>query len=519
MKGGGSREPLPFNVQTLFSTSLLSKQGSLPPSKRRAFLFFAEEQEKWLSFALSGAIMKRNVEKWGVAMNIMIAGNGKVGSTLTRLLSAEGHDITLIDTNSNVLEESQEQYDVMSVSGNCASMNILLQAGVKEAELLITATDADEINLLSCTTAHCLNPKLHTIARIRDPEYTEQIYTMKDVFGLSMTINPEKQAAQEIAHLLQYPGFLKRDTFAKGRTEIVELRIDAFSKLCNVALSDLNSVAGCRVLVCAVLRNGAAIAPNGSFVLREGDRIFVTAPAQNLTTLLRNLGIITRRVRRVMLCGGGRVSFYLASILDKHGISVQLIEKDHARCQELSALLPGVTVLHGDSTDHLLLESEGLSKMDALVSLTGIDELNMIISLYAQSRGVSQVITKLSRMENHAMIDALALGSVVCPKELCCNNIARYVRAMQNQTGAAVSVHMIAHGQAEAVEFLVDDTTRNCDTPLKNLKLKNNVLLVSITHGSQTEIPSGDSSFTRGDTIVVVTSGQTPLRQLNDIFA
>lgn len=452
-------------------------------------------------------------------MNIIIAGNGKVGSTLTRLLSAEDHDITLIDTNAHVLKESQEQYDVMSVSGNCASMNTLRQAGVKEADLLITATDADEINLLSCTTAHCLNPKLHTIARIRDPEYTEQIYAMKDVFGLSMTINPEKQAAQEIAYLLQYPGFLKRDTFAKGRTEIVELRVDAASKLCNVALSDMNSVAGCRVLVCAVLRNGTAIAPNGSFILREGDRIFVTAPAQNLTTLLRNLGIITRRVRRVMLCGGGRVSFYLASLLEKHGISVQLIEKDYARCQELSAQLPGVTVIHGDSTDHLLLESEGLSQMDALVSLTGIDELNMITSLYAQSRGVPQVITKLSRMENHAMIDALALGSVVCPKELCCNNIARYVRAMQNQTGAAVSVHMIAHGQAEAVEFLVDDTTRFCDTPLKNLKLKENVLLVSITHGSRTEIPGGDSSFTRGDTIVVVTSGQTPLRQLNDIFA
>ena len=450
-------------------------------------------------------------------MNIIIAGNGKVGSTLTRLLSAEGHDITLIDTNANVLEESQEQYDVMSVSGNCASMNILQQAGVREAELLIAATNADAINLLCCTTAHCLNPKLHTIARIRDPEYTEQIYAMKDVFGLSMTINPEKQAAQEIAHLLQYPGFLKRDTFAKGRTEIVELRIDASSKLCNVALSDMNSVAGCRVLVCAVLRNGAAIAPN--FVLREGDRIFVTAPAQNLTTLLRNLGIITRRVRRVMLCGGGRVSFYLAAMLDRHGISVQLIEKDYGRCQELSALLPNVTVLHGDSTDHLLLESEGLSKVDALVSLTGIDELNMIISLYAQSRGVPQVITKLSRMENHAMIDALALGSVVCPKELCCNNIARYVRAMQNQTGAAVSVHMIAHGQAEAVEFQVDETTLHCDTPLKNLKLKDNVLLVSITHGSHTEIPGGDSSFTRGDTIVVVTSGQGTLRRLNDIFA
>ena len=452
-------------------------------------------------------------------MNIIIAGNGKVGSTLTRLLSAEGHDITLIDTNANVLEESQEQYDVMSVSGNCASMNILQQAGVREAELLIAATNADAINLLCCTTAHCLNPKLHTIARIRDPEYTEQIYAMKDVYGLSMTINPEKQAAQEIAHLLQYPGFLKRDTFAKGRTEIVELRIDASSKLCNVALSEMNSVAGCRVLVCAVLRNGAAIAPNGNFVLREGDRIFVTAPAQNLTTLLRNLGIITRRVRRVMLCGGGRVSFYLAAMLDRHGISVQLIEKDYGRCQELSALLPNVTVLHGDSTDHLLLESEGLSKVDALVSLTGIDELNMIISLYAQSRGVPQVITKLSRMENHAMIDALALGSVVCPKELCCSNIVRYVRAMQGQTGAAISVHTIADGQIEAMEFLADESTRFCGVPLKDIKMKSSVRVVSISHGAATEIANGDSVYQQGDTIIVVTNSGVVLRQLNDIFA
>ena len=452
-------------------------------------------------------------------MNIIIAGNGKVGSTLTRLLSAEGHDVTLIDTNSHVLEGSLEQYDVMAVSGNCAFMNTLLQAGVREADLLIAATNADEINLLCCTTAHCLNPGLHTIARIRDPEYIEQIYTMKDVFGLSMTINPEKQAALEIAHLLQYPGFLKRDTFAKGRTEIVELRIDAASKLCNVALSDLNTVAKCRVLVCAVLRSGTAAAPKGSFVLREGDRIFVTAPAQNLTTLLRNLGIITRRVRRVMLCGGGRLSFYLASELEKHGIGVQILEKSAERCQELAALLPNAVVIHGDSTDRTLLESEGLTKTDALVSLTGIDELNMITSLYGQSRGVPQVITKLGRMENNAMIDALALGSVVCPKELCCNNIVRYVRAMQNQAGAAVSVHRIAHGQVEAVEFLVDDTTLHCDTPLKNIRLKDNVLLASITHGSRTEIPGGDSSFTRGDTIVVVTSGQGTLRQLNDIFA
>jgi trk system potassium uptake protein TrkA len=452
-------------------------------------------------------------------MNIIIAGDGKVGSTLTRLLSAEGHDVTLIDSNYKVLENSLEQYDVMAIHGNCASMDILLQAGVKDADLLIAVTNMDEVNLLCCTTSHGLNPKLHTIARIRNPEYTEQIYTMRSTFGLSMAINPEKQAAREIERLLKYPGFLKRDSFAKGRTEIVELRISADSKLCNVALSDMNSIVKCRVLVCAVLRSGTAIAPKGNFILREGDRIFVTAPTQNLTTLLKNLGIITRRVRRVILCGGGRVSYYLASMLEKHGISIQLVEQNYERCRELATLLPETNVVHGDSTDQTLLDSEGLSEADAMVSLTGLDELNMIISLYGQSKGVPQVITKLSRMENRNVIDALSLGSVVCPKELCCNTIARYVRAMQNQSGAAVTVHAIADGQAEAVEFLVDEATKNCNIPLKQIKLKENVLVVSINRGSHTEIPGGDSMFQKGDSVVVVTSGRGSIRQLNDIFA
>ena len=452
-------------------------------------------------------------------MNIIIAGDGKVGSTLTRLLSAEGHDVTLIDSNYKVLENSLEQYDVMAIHGNCASMDILLQAGVKDADLLIAVTNMDVVNLLCCTTSHGLNPKLHTIARIRNPEYTEQIYTMRSTFGLSMAINPEKQAAREIERLLKYPGFLKRDSFAKGRTEIVELRISADSKLCNVALSDMNSIVKCRVLVCAVLRSGTAIAPKGNFILREGDRIFVTAPTQNLTTLLKNLGIITRRVRRVILCGGGRVSYYLASMLEKHGISIQLVEQNYERCRELATLLPETNVVHGDSTDQTLLDSEGLSEADAMVSLTGLDELNMIISLYGQSKGVPQVITKLSRMENRNVIDALSLGSVVCPKELCCNTIARYVRAMQNQSGAAVTVHAIADGQAEAVEFLVDEATKNCNIPLKQIKLKENVLVVSINRGSHTEIPGGDSMFQKGDSVVVVTSGRGSIRQLNDIFA
>ena len=452
-------------------------------------------------------------------MNIIIAGDGKVGSTLTRQLVSEGHDITVIDNNAQVLQSSVERYDVISVHGNCASMTVLQQAGVKDAELLIAATSEDEVNLLCCTTAHALNPRLHTIARIRNPEYTEQIYKMQDVFGLSMVFNPEKQAAKEIERLLKYPGFLRRDVFARGRTEIVELRIDAKSKLSGVKLVDMAGIIKCRVLICAVLRNGTAMVPNsGEFTFREGDRVFVTAPTKNLTALLKSLGIITRRVRSVMLCGGGRVSYYLASALEKSGISVQIVEKDFARCQELSAMLPNASIIHGNCGDMELLESEGLSQCDALVTLTGEEELNMILSLYAGSAGVPQVITKLGHISNRGVVDALNLGSVVCPKDLCVNNIVRYVRAMQNQTGAAVSVHAIADGQVEAMEFRVDANTKNCGIPLKNLKPKANVLVASITHGSRTEIPNGDSMFHEGDTLVIVTSGRGTVKLINDIF-
>lgn len=452
-------------------------------------------------------------------MNIIIAGDGKVGSTLTRQLTSEGYDVTVIDSKQKCLEDSVERYDVISVQGNCASMDVLRQAGVMDANLLIAATGADEVNLLCCTTAHTINPKLHTIARIRNPEYTEQIFQMRDLFGLSMLINPENQAATEIERLLKYPGFLRRDTFAKGRTEIVELRIDAKSKLCNVKLSDLKAIVKCKVLVCAVLRDGSAITPGGDFVLREGDRLFITALSENLTTLLKSLGILTRQVRRVMLCGGGRVSYYLANRLLKAGIGCVIVDNDLTRCKELCSLLPKAEVIHGDVSDQYLLESEGLSQCDALVTLTGLDELNMIVSLYGISQGIPQVITKLGHADNHSIINSLSLGSYVCPKELCCNNIVRYVRAMQNQTGAAISVHTIADGQAEAMEFLADEKTKYCGIPLKQIKLKSNVLIVSISHGAATEIANGDSVFQAGDTIIVVTNSGVVLRQLNDIFA
>lgn len=451
-------------------------------------------------------------------MKIIIAGNGKVGMMLTRQLSAEGYDLTLIDANQKVLESSEEKYDVMSVQGNCASMEVLEQAGVREARLLIAVTNADEVNLLCCMTAHGMNPDIHTIARIRNPEYTDQIYKMRELFALSLAVNPERRAAIEIERLLKYPGFLKRDTFAKGRVEIVELRVDAGHKLCNVALNDLTSVVKCQILVCAVLRNGKAIAPDGRFVLSEGDRIFVTAPTDTLTTLLKQLGVITHKAKRVIICGGGRVSYYLAQMLLKNGVSVQIIERDYERCRHMATLLPNASVVHGDASREFLLEDEGISDCDALVTLTGVDELNMIISLYGSTCGVPQVITKLGRLENNTMLDSLDLGSIVSPKELCCNTIVRFVRAMKNQTGAALAVHLIADGQMEAVEFLVDEDTKYCGKPLKELKMKKNVLIVCISNGTRFQIPNGDSCFRKGDTVIVVSGAGKVIYQLNDIF-
>lgn len=452
-------------------------------------------------------------------MNIIIAGGGKVGITLVRLLSAEGHDLTLVDLNQKTLESIVEQHDIIAVGGNCASMGVLLEAGIKEADLLIAVTGQDELNLLSCMTAHGLNPKLHTIARIRNPEYTDQIHSMRDFFALSMTVNPEKQAALEMERLLRFPGFLRRDSFAKGRTEIVELRVDENSRLKDVSLIEMYRIVKCRVLVCAVLRGGKAITPGGQFVLRSGDRIFVTAPTSNLATLLKNLEIGTHRVKKCLIGGGGRLAFYLAQLLEKDGIHVRILEKDPDRCRVLAAALEKSEIIHGDFSERKQLEAAGLHDCDAFLSLSGIDEINMVTSLYASSQGIRQVITHLGRPENSLLAGGLSIGSIICPRELCSNDIVRYVRAMENQTGAAISVHGIADGMAEAVEFLADSTTKNLGVPLKELKLKDNVLLASISHNGKVEIPHGASMLQSGDSVVVVTTERGTIDTLNDIFA
>ena len=452
-------------------------------------------------------------------MNIIIAGCGKVGATLLRRLAAEGHDLTVVDEKKAVLEAAVEACDAMGVAGNCASAKVLTEAGVKNAQLLIALTGADEVNLLACMTARGLNKDIRTIARIRDPEYADQAQNMRQMFNLSMVVNPEMQSAREMDRMLKLPGFLRRGHFAKGLAQIVELRIDENSKLCDVSLMEMYRIVRCRVLVCTVVRDGQAIIPGGNFVLRAGDRIFVTAPTANLAELTRNLGLQKKPVKKLLIGGGGKVTWYLASQMQKSGVDVCIIEKDPERCRALAAALPGVTVILGDCSDRTELENQGLDRCDAFLSMTGVDEMNMISSLYAVSRGVGSVITKISRQGSAEMAGHLNLGSLICPRELSADSVVHYVRALENRSGAAMSVHSFADGQAQAAEFHVEENTDNLGVPLKELKLRPGILLATIARGSRVEIPGGDSTMRPGDVVVVVTTGQDAPRSLNEIFA
>jgi len=453
-------------------------------------------------------------------MDIIIVGDGKVGAALAGQLSAEGHDVTIVDSDAQALNETAQRMDVMSVTGNGANMATLRTAGAETADLIIAATSRDELNLLTCLTAKKLGVG-HAIARIRNPEYAEQLEEMKEELGLSLTVNPEQAAAQEAYHLLQFPTFLKRDSFAKGRVEIVAIPVEKGSKLADIPLFKLYEIAGVNVLVCAVEREDAVHVPSGSFTLREGDTIYVTAGINDLALLVKNLGLVEHKVKSLLIIGGSRIAFYLAKRCLDSGMSVKIIERDHDRCVKLVESLPRATVIEGDGSRQDLLDAEGLRSFDAVITLTGMDEENLVLSMLASHLGVGKVITKINRIEYYDVFRKVGIGSVISPKGLCCANIARYVRAMSSAAGidSVLSLHSIVDGQVEALEFLVTPETRHQGEKLMDIPLKSGILVACITHQGRTIIPKGDSSFTAGDTMIVVTAEGRIINDLDAIFA
>lgn len=451
-------------------------------------------------------------------MKILIAGDGKVGLALTKQLLREGHDVVVIDTNQAVLSNNEVETEAMAVNGNAAAMDTLIRAGVRDAELLIAATNSDETNILCCLTGRKLNKKIHTIARIRNGEYSKQLAMLHEELGLSMTINPEQSAAREIFRLLQFPDFLKRETFAKGRVELVELKIRPDSKLKDIKLMDLYKIIRIKVLICAVARGNEVIIPSGDFVLKEGDHIYVTAAASDLTILLKNLGITPKEIWSILLVGGGRIGRHLARRLLKAGADVKIIEKNPEQARVLAEEFPKAEVVIGDGTSQSFLQSEGITEADSVVTLTDIDEENLVVSMYANVLGVPKIITKMNRLEYVSVLGDIGIGSVVSPKAICCQEIVRYVRAMQNQKGSIISLHRVANDRAEALEFRVDSSVRHRGIPLKDVPIKKGVLIFAITHNGVTTIPDGNSTFEIGDTVSIITANSSLVQGMNDIF-
>lgn len=450
-------------------------------------------------------------------MKIVIVGDGKVGQALTARLAQEGHDIVIIDSSPKPLKSSVEAYDVMGVQGNGASYAVQKEAGVENADLLIAATSGDELNILCCMVAKKLGVS-HTIARVRNPEYAEQLVVMKEDLGLSMTINPELAAAIETARMLRFPSALKLDSFARGMIELVEIKILENSPLLGHALNSLSGRLGIRILVCAVRRGDEVYIPTGDFVLQQGDKISITASPAELDNLFRKLHIFRHKVHNVMVVGGGRIAYYLTRQLLEMGMNVKIIEQDPARCQVLSDLLPKANIILGDGTERELLEEEDISGMDALVALTGIDEENVIISMYAGAMKVNKIVTKINRMSFQEILDAAGIESVISPKGITVNQIVRYVRAMENSQGSNVeTLHRIVDGRVEALEFRVRKNPEINGIPLKDLDTRPNLLIACIIRGRKVIFPGGNDTMEEGDSVIVVTTNQQ-LQDLSDIL-
>ena len=461
--------------------------------------------------------LSRNNQK---NLNIIIVGTGKVGSTLAGKLTDEGCDVTVIDKNREVVDKLSDMYDIMGVVGNGSSYQTLIEAGIENADLIIAVTESDELNLLTCTLAKKVGD-CASVARVRNPDYGDELGYLSDKLGISIIINPELEAANEIVRLLHFPSAISVNSFSKGNAEIIKFRIPENSPLDGMVLSDLQKDKSADLLVCTVERGEELTIPNGSFRLRAGDiAAFVATPASALT-FFKKMKMDVHKVTSVIIVGGGKTSFYLASKLAKSGMSVKIIEKDPARCEELSLLLPDdVIIVNGDGTDETLLTQENLDRAGAFIPLTGIDEENVILSLYAMkaSPGI-KAITKVNHINFSSVINELALGSVVYPRRMTAEKIIKYVRAKKNslENNDIETLYHLSQDRVEAIEFNVREGLKHINIPLKDMKLKKNLLIACIYRDGKVFVPGGGDIFSPGDSVIIVTTHKG-LGSIEDIF-
>lgn len=451
-------------------------------------------------------------------MNIIIVGDGKVGATLVEHLSIEGHNVVVIDRDQKNVEQIVNSFDVMGICGNGANCEIQLEAGVDSADLFIAATSSDELNILSCLMAKKAGAA-HTIARVRNPDYLNQLPFFRDALGLSMIVNPEYDAANEIAKVLRFPNAINIETFYRGRVDLVEIKIDEGNPLCNMQMTDIFNKFGIKILVCAVQRKNEVIIPRGDFIFKAGDRIHITAPRGVLVDFMKKLKIYKHRTKNIMIIGGGKMGYYLArQLCETGGYDVKIIENDLERCEKLCELLPNADIIHGDGTDREILLEQGLDGQDAFVALTTIDEENIIASMYASSLGVIKTVAKVNRV-SYEVLESIGMDSAFSSKAIAANRIVAYARALENsgEESSVQTLYKLVGGQVEALEFKIETDFSQIDIPLRDLKLKRDTLIACIIRNHKVIYPGGNDCIELGDRVVIVTKSNH-ISSINEIF-
>ena len=450
-------------------------------------------------------------------MKIIIIGNGKVGYTLARQLSGEDHDLVLIDRSAAALQNADSTLDILCTEGSGASIKVLLEAGVRQADLVIAVTGSDELNIVCCLIAKKLGAR-HTVARIRSPEYFREANLLKREVGLNMIINPEYAAAQEISRLLRVPSAFSVETFARGLVELIGFPILESDGLAGLSLFEYNKRRSNGVLMCAVIRGGEVYVPNGRFVPQVGDKAYVIGSQREIARFFHTLGRDGNRIRAITVLGGSKIATYLTWAVEKVGMKVRIVEQDPVKCLSLSEKLPDSMILQGDGTDSAVIDAEGLLDTDAFIALTNRDEENLLMAMTAQRHGVKKVIAKMSRPNYIEMMRESGVDSIISPKDITANQISAYVRSMARSQGSAVeNLYKLLGGAIEAVEFTATAATKFLDTPLKALRLKPGMLVAAVAREGKTIVPDGSTSIRAGDKVIVMAKSLF-LQDLDDIL-
>lgn len=449
-------------------------------------------------------------------LKIIIVGCGKVGANLVDQLSKEGHDITVIDKKAEKIQDITNTYDVMGLVGNGASYSTQMEAGIEETDLIIAVTDSDELNLLCCTVAKRVG-KCAAIARVRTPDYSEETGYLREQLGLALIINPELEAAREVARILYLPTALEVNSFAHGQAELVKFKVPEGNLLNGLSLAYLGKNITNDILICAVERNGEVYMPNGDFVLQSGDVVSFVSERHIARDFIKQIGLATRQVKDTMIIGASKAAYYLAKELLNMGISVKIIEKEKENCESLSVKLPKAIIINGDGTDPDILKEEGIETVQSFIPLTGIDEENIMLTLYAKQVSKAKVVTKINRVNYKQVINNLDLGSLVYPKYITSEAIIAYVRAKKNSMGSNIeTLYHMFDSRVEAIEFIVEENSKVSGVPIKDLKLKKDVLISFINHNGHIIIPTGNDEIEDGDTVMIVTKN-TGFTGIDDI--